>query len=100
MCGNVLLGSSDGNRKYVAGCAETVEDEYSLWKVAEMRGETPELVQVSLRNYSLARVLIQIGVPTNPNARRIWFSRKRWYEKCNLTRWSVNKINVGGATEA
>jgi hypothetical protein len=25
-----------------------------------------------------ARFLIQIGEPTNPNAWRIWFSRKRW----------------------
>ena len=28
-------------------------------------------------SYSLARFLIQIGVPTNPNARRIWFSINR-----------------------
>src|SRR6266849_6783881 len=26
---------------------------------------------------SLARFLIQMGVPTNPKARRIWFSKKR-----------------------
>ncbi len=25
-----------------------------------------------------ARFLIQIGVPTKPNAARIWFSRNRW----------------------
>ena len=29
------------------------------------------------RPHSLARFLIQIGVPTKPKARRIWFSRKR-----------------------
>ena len=27
---------------------------------------------------SRARFLIQIGVPTKPNAARIWFSKKRW----------------------
>jgi hypothetical protein len=26
----------------------------------------------------LARVRIRMGVPVKPNARRIWFSRKRW----------------------
>ncbi len=32
----------------------------------------------SLLYESLARFLIQIGVPRKPKAARIWFSRKRW----------------------
>src|SRR5689334_9704943 len=38
------------------------------------------IVPVYLADFAaqlLARTLIQMGVPMNPNARRIWFSRKR-----------------------
>jgi hypothetical protein len=47
-----------------------------------------------------ARTLNQIGEPSNPNAARIWFSRKRSNEKCSFTSRSVNSTNVGGATAA
>src|SRR5579885_1286971 len=50
--------------------------------------------------YPRAGFLIQIGVPTNPNASWIWFSKKRWYEKCSFTARSVNRMKVGGATLA
>ena len=46
--------------------------------------------------HSLARVLIHIGEPTKPKASRIWFSRKRAYEKCSFTLRSVNMTKVGG----
>ena len=46
------------------------------------------------------RTLNQIGVPLNPNASRIWFSRKRSKLKCSLMSRSVNRMNVGGATAA
>ena len=48
----------------------------------------------------LALTLNQIGVPLNPNASRIWFSRKRSKAKCSLMSRSVNSTNVGGATAA
>ena len=53
-----------------------------------------------MSTYSLARFLIQIGVPTKPKASRIRFSRNRWYEKCSFTMRLVNRTNVGGATDA
>src|SRR5262249_54033707 len=49
---------------------------------------------------SFARFLIQMGVPVKPKALRIWFSRKRWYEKCSFTARSVKRMKVGGATWA
>lgn len=48
----------------------------------------------------LARTLNQIGVPSNPNASRIWFSRNRSKLKCSWMSRSVNRMNVGGATAA
>jgi hypothetical protein len=47
-----------------------------------------------------ARTLNQIGVPSKPNAARIWFSRKRSKEKCSLMSRSVKRMKVGGATAA
>jgi len=40
------------------------------------------------------------GVPANPKASRIWFSRKRSKAKCSFTSRSVKSTNVGGATAA
>ena len=48
----------------------------------------------------LARTLNQMGVPLNPKASRIWFSRNRSKLKCSLMSRSVNRMNVGGATAA
>jgi biopolymer transport protein ExbD len=49
-----------------------------VWRIAflvDQRRTTPHIWAGSA--YSLARFLIQMGVPINPNAARIWFSKKR-----------------------
>ena len=83
--------------------AKSPEREFSE---AEPVSEVPEVSQSFLkRTYSFfsafrARTLNQIGVPLNPNAARIWFSRNRSKLKCSLISRSVNRMNVGGATAA
>jgi len=48
--------------------------------------------------YFLLRGIIRIGVPSNSNDRRIWFSKNREYEKCIKFSSFTKMTKVGGFT--
>ena len=47
-----------------------------------------------------SRKTSRMGVPSNPNVSRNWFSRNRRYEKCTDDASEAKKTKVGGATAA